>query len=101
MLLELADVLSRPKVARKLSVIRRSAADLLADCASVVELVEPVPVPRIVPDPDDDVVIATAVAAQADLIITGDRRLLALDRHDGVPIITVAAAMDRVAGAVR
>ncbi len=53
-----------------------------------VTLVEPValsaPVCR---DPDDDVVLATAVAAGATVVVTGDQDLLALQAYAGIPII--------------
>jgi len=37
-------------------------------------------------DPDDDLVIATALAAGADVIITGDKDLLILGDHEGIRI---------------
>ena len=40
--------------------------------AELAVLVRPALVPRITPDPDDDVVIGTALAAQADCIVTPD-----------------------------
>jgi len=39
-------------------------------------------------DPDDDVVLATAIAAKADLIITGDQDLLVLGQHAGIRILS-------------
>ena len=48
-------------------------------------------VPRALPapicrDPDDDLVLATALAARADVIVTGDQDLLTLRVHAGVRI---------------
>ena len=34
--------------------------------------------------PEDDLVLATAVSAQADYLVTGDRQLLALGTYQGV-----------------
>lgn len=45
----------------------------------------PAPVCR---DPDDDVVIATAIAARADVIPTGDDDLLVLRRHGRIRILS-------------
>lgn len=42
-------------------------------------------------DPDDDVVLATALAARADCLITGDSDLLDLDAFRGIPILRPAA----------
>ena len=49
--------------------------------------------PRIAPDPDDDAVIGTAIAAKADSIITGDRSLLSVVKYQGVRIIGVSEAV--------
>lgn len=69
MLEELADVLTRPSATKRRALIGRSAREVLADYVEAIELVEPASVPRVVAgDVDDDQVIATAVAARADLI---------------------------------
>ena len=39
-------------------------------------------------DPDDNVVIETALAGQAAYIVTGDEDLLALKRYESVRIVT-------------
>lgn len=38
--------------------------------------------------PEDDLILATAVSAQAEYLITGDRQLLALGQYQGVQIVT-------------
>ena len=38
--------------------------------------------------PEDDLILATAVSAQANYLVTGDRQLLALGQHQGVQIVT-------------
>jgi putative PIN family toxin of toxin-antitoxin system len=40
-------------------------------------------VPRVVRDPEDDMVIACAVAAGAEYLVTRDHDLLSLERHAG------------------
>jgi predicted nucleic acid-binding protein len=56
--------------------------------------VSPAAALRVVPgDADDDHVIATAVAAKADLLVSGDRDVLALGTHQGVRIVTPAEAV--------
>ena len=58
-------------------------------------LVAPLPLPtRVCRDPDDDLVLATALAAQADVIITGDKDLLTLKTHGGVRIRSPRQFMD-------
>ena len=50
-------------------------------------------------DPDDDHVIAAAVAAQASLIVSGDRHLLSMGSHRGIVIVKVIEALERIAHA--
>ena len=44
-------------------------------------------------DPDDEHVIACALAAQADLIVSGDAHLLDLKSYRRIPILTACAAL--------
>lgn len=55
-------------------------------------------VPRVVAgDADDDHVIAAAVAAKAELIVTGDRRhLLPIGSHQDIAIVTAREVADRI-----
>jgi len=96
---ELADVLTRASASKRLGLIGRTAREVLADYLEAVELVEPVSVPRVVPqDADDDQVIAAAVAARADLIVSGDRKhLLPLGEHQGIAIVDAVEALRRLA----
>jgi uncharacterized protein len=45
-------------------------------------------------DPNDDMIVATAVKAKADFIVTGDRHLLALGSHDSIRIVTPREFLD-------
>lgn len=72
---------------------------MLADYVEAVEVVEPEHVPRVVPDDaDDDQVIAAALAAHADWIVSGDADLLSMCSYQGIPIITAAQAAQRISG---
>ncbi|HTB34953.1 MAG TPA: putative toxin-antitoxin system toxin component, PIN family [bacterium] len=42
-------------------------------------------------DPDDDSILATALAAKADLLLSGDKDLLVLHSLKGLPILVPAA----------
>ncbi len=91
---ELAEVLIRPAPAKRLAVIGRTARQVLADYVDAADLVTPLAVPPVIAaDPDDDHVIAAAVAAEADLIVSGDRHLLTLGTHRNIRIITPAEAV--------
>ncbi len=96
---ELADVLTRPSATKRLTIIGKTARDVLADYVEAVQVVEPEQVPRVVPDDaDDDQVIAAAIAAGADWIVSGDADLLSMGSHQGIPIITAAQAVQQIAG---
>jgi putative PIN family toxin of toxin-antitoxin system len=57
---------------------------LIAGAASV----EPARTPRVVPgDADDDKLVAVALAAGADALVTNDRHLLALDPYGALRIL--------------
>jgi putative PIN family toxin of toxin-antitoxin system len=91
---ELGEVLIRPSPSQRLSLIGRAAHEVLADYVDAVDLVTPLSVPSVVAaDPDDDHVIAAAVAAGADLLVSGDRQLLALGSHQNVRIVGPAEAI--------
>jgi predicted nucleic acid-binding protein len=63
----------------------------------IVIVVEPATVPpTVLADPDDDHVIACAVAAKADMIVSGDSHLLALKKHQNIPILRVTDALDEL-----
>lgn len=99
LLVELAEVLNRPHLAKPLAAIGRSAAIVLADYAAAVEIVVPAFVPKVARDPDDDQVLACALAAQADALVSGDDDLLSLGRFQGIPILTAAGAVERISAA--
>ena len=69
-----------------------------AQYMALVSLVAPVSVPHVVVnDADDDHVIAAAVAARAELIVTGDRKhLLPIGSHQGIAIVTAHEVLDRL-----
>jgi putative PIN family toxin of toxin-antitoxin system len=93
---ELTDVITRPAMTKQLAVIGKTAREVLADYLETIELIEPVAVPRVVRDPDDDQVLACALAAATELIVSGDTDLLELADHEGIPIITPAEALRRI-----
>ena len=98
LLVELRDVLARPHLASRLEQQRSSVEQALALYAGLAASVTPAAIPPIVPDdPDDDHVIAASVAANADLLVSGDRHLLALGTHQGIRIVTTAEAVQLIA----
>ena len=72
LLAELTNVLWREKFDQKIAAAMFTIDQLVDRYAELAVLVRPAPVPRITSDPDDDVVIGTALAAKADCIVTPD-----------------------------
>jgi uncharacterized protein len=51
------------------------------------------------PDPNDEMILECALAAEADFIVSGDQKhLLALREFQGIPIISPADFLRRLAG---
>ncbi len=98
LLAELARVLAYPKVLTTLQARGFSLDDLVLGYAELATVVTPAAIAStITADPADDLVLATALAAQVDLAVTGDKRhLLVLGSFQGIPIVTVAEAMVRI-----
>jgi putative PIN family toxin of toxin-antitoxin system len=94
LLAELAEVIARAKFGRRLRTADLSAAALVQDYARLAQLVEPQALPApLSRDPDDDVVLATAAAARAELIVTGDADLLTLGTFRDIRILTTTSAL--------
>jgi putative PIN family toxin of toxin-antitoxin system len=91
---ELQSTLSYDRLVPRIERSGLTPRELLARYLNVAIVIEPVTVPRVVAkDADDDQVLACAVAAQADLIITGDTDLLTLQEYQGIRIVNPATAL--------
>ena len=72
---------------------------LVLALAKVVDL--PETIPRICRDPDDDQVIACAVAGGASAIVSGDRDLLALEQVGRILVLSAAQFLEALERASR
>jgi len=93
LLIELADVLARPKFAPRIGASDQSVEALILGYAALAAVVRPATIPRVAPDPDDDIVIATAIAAMAEFVVTGDRALLSVRNCQHVEIVDCTSAV--------
>ncbi len=97
LLIELVNVLGRPKIRQKYRVTG-------ADVAALLNLIRLrgtpiVPTRKITAcrDPKDDKFLEAALAGNADCIVTGDRDLLVLHPFESLPILTPADFLAQLA----
>lgn len=94
LLAELRDVLGRSHLASRLERQRSSVDQAMGFYAGLAISVTPLVIPQVIPDdPDDDHVLAAAVTAQAELIVSGDRHLLTLGVYQGIHILIPSEAL--------
>jgi putative PIN family toxin of toxin-antitoxin system len=93
---ELRDTLSRPHLASRLVQQQSSVEQALGFYDQLIAQVVPRAIEPTSRDPDDDHVIACALAAKAQLIVSGDRDLLVLENVREIAIVTPAQAIARI-----
>lgn len=80
------------KLLRKFRVPPEEAAEVVSLVRGHMEVVDPPaldePACR---DPDDDWILAAAIAGECECIVTGDRDLLSLGSYSGIPILAPGA----------
>jgi len=90
---ELADVLSRRKLDRYVSLENRK--QFIRELRRVAELVPIIQIVRECRDPSDDKFLEVALNGRADLIITGDQDLIALNPWREIEIVSPAEYLQR------
>lgn len=95
---ELTGILGRAKFATKLRQKNLSAAEIVARYREIAETVEAAPIEvATLRDPDDTAVLACAIAARAEAIVSGDADLHVLGSYRGIPILSPAVCARRIA----
>lgn len=89
-------LLGKPKLQARYGYDRAEVEEFCQRLLALARLVSDLPAGRFVPDdPKDDAIVATALAAGADYLATGDRRhLLSMGVHQGVRILTPRQLLD-------
>jgi len=94
---ELEEVLGRPKFAGRLARAGTSVDALLEGYLDLVHFVHAPPLAGIIlagsRDPKDDTVLACALAATAELIVSGDQDLLTIGSFRGIRIVSASVAL--------
>jgi putative PIN family toxin of toxin-antitoxin system len=86
MLAELADVLSRDKFSVTSAQVEKFISSLLRK-ATIIPVNSILKV--ILEDPDDDIVLNTALNGKADYVVSGDKHLVALKKFEKIEILKV------------
>ena len=96
---ETAGVLVRLKITDRYRRKPGAAQAFCSGLAAAALLVRDLPVLEAVPlDPKDDMIVATAVAASADYLVTGDcRHLLVLGQYEGIRILSPRTFLELLA----
>lgn len=95
---ELAATLNKKKLVKPVAATGLTAAQMLANYRRLATLVTARQLTdQVSRDADDDQVLACALAARADLIVSGDDDLLTLKDFQGIPIVSPAEAL-RIVG---
>lgn len=90
---ELVRAMQYPKLASRL---QRDRVGALMRNMQVATVVVPVEGIGASPDPDDNMILGTAVAGQVDLIVSGDRDLVKFKEVGGIQIVTAREAIKRI-----
>lgn len=95
MLDKLVEVLSRPYFLT--TVTDQERQDFVDSIQAGAKVKTPDPsVTGVADDEEDDLVLGTAVAGRAHIIVTGDKGLLAIGSFMGIPIVTARTFVDLV-----
>ncbi len=93
---ELEDVLAREKFTLRIARVGSSVAEMIDGYLALAQMVRPGAPPRVVRDPDDDHVIACALSAEAEIVVSGDAGLFSLGRYEGISVVTAAQMLRRI-----
>lgn len=97
LLAELAELLNRPKLAAKLARDAQSAEEIVARYRELTELIEAPAIEEArLRDPDDAAVLACAIAAHAEAIVSGDKDLQSLGCYQDIPILSPVQCLQRL-----
>lgn len=95
---ELKRVLNYPRIQKKYRLTPAKIKRIVTVIEHLTFKVYPAYIPAaIIPDPDDNQILAIAKEARADFIISGDEHLLDFKRWEQIPIISARRFLDSFA----
>ncbi len=97
LLAELADVLERDKFTARLLTAQVTAKELVLGYGELATLVHPAATPSVIEDdPDDNIVFACAIAANAEVIVSGDSHVQSLKSYQDISILTANELLEKL-----
>jgi uncharacterized protein len=94
-LTKVGDAWRKPYYRVTLSLSEQEVLDILRDVAALAIIVIPVNgVHGVAEDDEDDLVLATAIAAEADYLVSGDKYLQRIGEFRGIPIVSPREFLD-------
>jgi len=89
------EVLRRPRLQRFFNV--EEAESIIADILNAAVIVEHDPSVILSIDPEDNIILGTAIAGQADMLVSGDKKhLLSLGMVNEIPILSPRKAIEKI-----
>lgn len=89
------DVLNQPRLLQYID--PEEAKTLIADLLEAGVIVEHDPTINLSNDPEDNVILGTAIAGRADLLVSGDKRhVLPLGTVGEIPIVSPRKAIEKI-----
>ena len=95
---EFEEVIQREKFQKRLEQRGKNTREIISRFRATALIVEApaISVPSGLRDPEDIHVLACARGACADAIVTGDKDLLTMETFEGIPILTVREALEKL-----
>ena len=88
-------LLIRPRLKR--SIHTDEAVSIVENIDAYALVLTDTPVADISPDPNDNPILAAAIAGKVNLIVSGDKKhMLALREVQGIPVMTAREAAERI-----
>jgi uncharacterized protein len=92
------EVIQREKFRGRLEQRGRSAREIISRFQASALIVEgpAISAPSTLRDPDDIHVLACAVGARANAIVTGDNDLLSMESFEAIPVLSMREALEKL-----
>jgi putative PIN family toxin of toxin-antitoxin system len=84
-------LLTRKRIRDRYQYSDADVAEFCSDLLAVAAMETELPIIQVVRDPDDDMILASALAARADYLVSRDKDLLSITEYSGTKIITPEA----------